>query len=222
MTLSTFRSRWSGGTKASTSTMTISFREFFLQFSILRPPFLYYTRKTSPPARFFDKLKRTGMRNHTGPFGASRPVSRVLSFKTAIYLDASLPAHSSRLHGTAGPACCPSTALLRIEFTATGASTPSGELLPHLSTLTGQRPADYFCCTFPRVAPGGGYPLSLPCGARTFLTDGPFAPSARLSSLLDWSIIQENGVYVKWFPGLETSKHMEPLTVSIEFFYPVC
>ena len=52
--------------------------------------------------------------------------------------------------------------------------------------------------------------------------DGPFAPSARLSSLLDWSIIQENGVYVKWFPGLETSKHMEPLTVSIEFFCPVC
>jgi len=33
-------------------------------------------------------------------------------------------------------------------------------------------PADYFCCTFPGVAPGGCYPLSLPCGARTFLTDG--------------------------------------------------
>ena len=164
------------------------------------------------------------MSSHTGPFGASRPVSRVLSFKTAIYLDASLPAHSSRLHGTAGPACCPSTALLRIEFTAMGASTPSGELLPHLSTLTPfkENEAVYLCCTFPRVAPGGCYPLSLPCGARTFLTDGPFAPSARLSSLLDWSIIQENGVYVKWFPGLETSKHMEPLTVSIEFFCPVC
>ena len=28
----------------------------------------------------------------------------------------------------------------------------------------------YFCCTCPRVAPGGCYPLSLPCGARTFLT----------------------------------------------------
>ena len=36
---------------------------------------------------------------------ASRPVSRVLSFKTAIYLDAPLPARSSRLPGTAGPAC---------------------------------------------------------------------------------------------------------------------
>ena len=160
---------------------------------------------------------------------ASKPVSRVLSFKTAIYLDAPLPVRSSRLPGTVGPTICPSTALLRIEFTATGCSQPSGELLPHLSTLTcafrpepAVRQAVYLCCTFPRVAPGGCYPLSLPCGARTFLTDGPFAPSARLSSLLDWSIIQENGVYVKWFPGLETSKHMEPLTVSIEFFCPVC
>ena len=36
--------------------------------------------------------------------GASKPVSRVLSFKTAIYLDAPLPVRSSRLPGTAGPA----------------------------------------------------------------------------------------------------------------------
>ena len=44
--------------------------------------------------------------------------------------------------------------------------------------------AVYLCCTFPRVAPGGCYPLSLPYGARTFLIDGPFAPPTRLSSLL--------------------------------------
>ena len=136
-------------------------------------------------------------------FLTSKPVSRVLSFKTAIYLDASLPTHSSRLHGTAGPACCPSTALLRIEFTAMGASTPSGELLPHLSTLTPfkENEAVYLCCTFPRVAPGGCYPLSLPCGARTFLTDEPFAPPARLSSLLALPMIQENeGVVNVGFP----------------------
>ena len=30
----------------------------------------------------------------------------------------------------------------------------------------------YFCCTFPQIALGGRYPLSLPCGARTFLTAG--------------------------------------------------
>ena len=129
---------------------------------------------------------------------ASKPVSRVLSFKTAIYLDAPLPVRSSRLPGTVGPTICPSTALLRIEFTATDSSQPSGELLPHLSTLTGQRPADYFCCTFPRVAPGGCYPLSLPCGARTFLTDRPFAPPARLSSLLAKDIVPYCGPLVKW------------------------
>ena len=38
-------------------------------------------------------------------FGASKPVSRVLSFKTAIYLDAPLPVRSSHLLGTTGPAC---------------------------------------------------------------------------------------------------------------------
>ena len=60
--------------------------------------------------------------------------------------------------------------------------TPSGELLPRLSTLTGRRanaePAVYLCCTFPEVAFGGRYPLSLPCGARTFLMDrlSPLSP----------------------------------------------
>ena len=32
-------------------------------------------------------------------FGTSKPVSRVLSFKTAIYLDAQLPVRSSHPHG---------------------------------------------------------------------------------------------------------------------------
>ena len=116
--------------------------------------------------------------------GTSKPVSRVLSFKTAIYLDAQLPVRSSRLLNTAGPACCVPTALLRIEFTASRCSHVTGELLPRLSTLTVQSTAVYLCCTFPGVTPGGRYPLSLPCGARTFLIDGPFAPPTRLSSLL--------------------------------------
>ena len=58
--------------------------------------------------------------------------------------------------------------LLRIEFTAMVSLQPSGALLPHLSTLTSKE-AVYLCCTFPEVAFGGRYPLSLPCGARTFL-----------------------------------------------------
>ena len=130
---------------------------------------------------------------------ASKPVSRVLSFKTAIYLDAPLPVRSSRLPGTVGPTICPSTALLRIEFTAMGAFTRHRvssyltfpPLPPHGGAVV------YFCCTFPRVAPGGCYPLSLPCGARTFLTDGPFTPPARLSSPLAPSIIPENRSDVK-------------------------
>jgi hypothetical protein len=67
--------------------------------------------------------------------------------------------------------CCPPTVLLRIEFTAAFCLQTPGELLPHLSTLTAQCAAVYLCCTGPEVAFGGRYPLSLPCGARTFLTD---------------------------------------------------
>ena len=99
----------------------------------------------------------------------------------------------------------PIAVLLRIEFTAMGTLEPSGELLPHLSTLTSSVQtsyhssrckqqaeliplhllspqkrcfcgdpisgceAVYLCCTFPEVAFGGRYPLSSPCGARTFL-----------------------------------------------------
>ena len=76
--------------------------------------------------------KRTLMR----PFlHMSGPVSRVLS-RTTICLDLPLPTGSSHLPGTAGPAVCPSTVLLRIEFTASPCLHGTGELLPRLSTLT--------------------------------------------------------------------------------------
>ena len=44
----------------------------------------------------------------------------------------------------------------------------------------------YLCCTFPGVAPGGCYPLSLPCGARTFLTHrlSPYARGRSARSYL--------------------------------------
>ncbi len=67
-----------------------------------------------------------------------------------------------------GEPIAPIAVLLRIEFTATDTLEPSGELLPRLSTLTSCE-AVYLCCTFPEVTFGGRYPLSLPCGARTFL-----------------------------------------------------
>ena len=68
--------------------------------------------------------------------GASKPVSRVLSLKTVIYLDLPLPTSSSHPLNTIGQIYCVPTVLLRIEFTAMDCSQPSGELLPHLSTLT--------------------------------------------------------------------------------------
>ncbi len=69
-----------------------------------------------------------------------------------------------------GRPIAPIAVLLRIEFTASDTLEPMGELLPRLSTLTSEE-AVYLCCTFPEVAFGGRYPLSLPCGARTFLMD---------------------------------------------------
>ena len=125
-------------------------------------------------------------------FHAGKTVSRVL-YLAVIYLGGPLPDRSSHLLRTAGPALCPPAVLLRIEFTASDSLQPMGELLPRLSTLTGtadtprgihcqivggpsmgaaarSNAAVYFCCTFPEVAFGGRYPLSLPCGARTFLT----------------------------------------------------
>ena len=42
--------------------------------------------------------------------------------------------------------------------------------------LSTPQSAVYFCCTFPEVAFGGRYPLSLPYGARTFLMTGLSPP----------------------------------------------
>ena len=71
-------------------------------------------------------------------FCVSGPVSRVL-LKTTIYLDLPLPAGSSHLLRTAGPAMRPPTVLLRIEFTASTCLHATSELLPHFSTLTGRQ-----------------------------------------------------------------------------------
>ena len=91
------------------------------------------------------------------------------SVLTAIYLVPQSPTGSSHLLGTVGQTLCSSTALLRIEFTALQCSHGAGALLPHLFTMTG-KPATSLCCTCPGVAPGRRYLLSLPYGARTFLT----------------------------------------------------
>ena len=91
------------------------------------------------------------------------------SVLTAIYLVQRLPAGSSRLLGTAGSAYCPSTALLRDRVYSVKPMLPwAGQAMSlpfHLSCNA----VVYLCCTCPEVSLGGRYPLSLPCGARTFL-----------------------------------------------------
>ena len=99
-------------------------------------------------------------------YDASGPVSRVLS-STAIYLGAPLPVRSSHLPGETGPVVFPSTVLLRIEFTAPVASTPAGELLPHLSTLTQGRPGRYLSVALVLKSPSAGvtrYPCPMEPG----------------------------------------------------------
>ena len=69
----------------------------------------------------------------------SKPVSRVLSFKTAIYLDAPLLTRSSRLLNTTGPVCVCSHGVAPDRVYSDGHFyAPSGELLPRLSILTGR------------------------------------------------------------------------------------
>ena len=86
-------------------------------------------------AEVFQQIE--GIRAETRiPSGTSGPVSRVLSFKTAIYLDALLPTRSSRLPGTAGPAYVSLHGVAPDRVYSDGRfHTPSGELLPHLSTF---------------------------------------------------------------------------------------
>ena len=71
----------------------------------------------------------------------------------------------------------------------------SGELLPRLSTLTAaEAAAVYFCCTFPRVASGGRYPLSCPAQPGLSSQKGLSARSARLLTLLTPFIILKTAI----------------------------
>ena len=137
---------------------------------------------------------------------ASKTVSRVL-YLTVIYLGASLPVRSSHLLRTAGPACLSSHGVAPDRVYSIGQSPADGWALtppfhPYPAARSASSPtkcdccqlglpalssrdsgAVSLCCTFPEVAFGGRYPLSLPCGARTFLMNGLSAcPRDRLSS----------------------------------------
>ena len=102
--------------------------------------------------------------------GESSPVSRIL-LKMAIYLGVTLPSRSSHLPGEAGPAYIPLHGVAP-DRVYSGALSPGRRVVSYTAfpPLPRERAAVCFCCTRPDVAIGGRYPLSLPCGARTFLT----------------------------------------------------
>ena len=90
---------------------------------------------------------------------------------TAIYLAPRLPTGSSRLLGTVGQTLCSSTALLRDRVYSVKPMLPwaGWALTPPFHPYSFKEWAVSLCCTCPEVTLGGRYPLSLPCGARTFL-----------------------------------------------------
>ena len=93
------------------------------------------------------------------------------SVLTAIYLVPELLPGSSHLLGTAGQAICPTHGVASDRVYILKPMSPwAGCALtaPFHPYPPGR--AVYLCCTCPGVTPGGRYPLSLPCEARTFLT----------------------------------------------------
>ena len=109
------------------------------------------------------------------------------SVLTVIYLGVPLPIRSSHLLGDSRASLASSAVLLRIEFTAMDTFTRhrvrSYRTFPPFPEGAKRPPAVSLCCTFPQIALGGRYPLSLPCGARTFLMTGLSAwPRDRLFS----------------------------------------
>ena len=95
------------------------------------------------------------------------------SVLTAIYLAPGSLLGSSRLLEAVGQTCCFSTALLRDRVYSVKPMLPwAGWALTPPFHHHRHEPAVYLCCTCPEVTLGGRYPLSLPCGARTFLIRG--------------------------------------------------
>ena len=91
------------------------------------------------------------------------------SVLTAIYLAPRLPVGSSRLLEAVGQTLRFSTALLRDRVYSVKPMLPwaGWALTPPIHPY--RKSAVSLCCPCPEVTLGGRYPLSLPCGARTFL-----------------------------------------------------
>ena len=88
--------------------------------------------------------------------------------------------------------------------------------LSHLGGSEGYGACDdeavYLCCTFPEVAFGGRYPLSLPCGARTFLMAG-------LSPLPRGCPAYLRKLFYLMFPGL-SNQFLWGIIIGVGKFWP--
>ena len=95
---------------------------------------------------------------------------------------------SSRLLGTTGPVVCPSTALLRIEFTAPFRLRTVGELLPRLSTLTCPKAGGISLLHLSWGHPRRALPVILALWSPDFPHLGPFGSHPRLSGPVAWIV----------------------------------
>ncbi len=154
------------------------------------------------------------------------------SVSTAIYLAPGLLPGSSHLLGTAGQASCPPHGVApdRVyiikpmsPWAGCALTAPFHPYLVGASSIShrieafGTDGAVYLCCTCPGVTPGGRYPLSLPCGARTFLMSEPFGFCTRLSDLVATFIVPHRGRKVKpILAGLSAKKSPGALPIKTE------
>ena len=113
-------------------------------------------------------LHREEMRNVVVFFCCDR-VCKPGSVLTAIYLVPQLLTGSSHLLGAVGftilllHGVAPDRVYIVKPMSPWAGCALTAPFHPYLAAV-------YLCCTCPGVTPGGHYPLSLPCGARTFLT----------------------------------------------------
>ena len=119
---------------------------------------------------FFDSLKKSAL---TSAFsGMTGAISRVLSLSGHLS-GTRVAARLKPPVGTAGQAIVPvgvaADRVYRPPVLPRGAVSSYLAFPPLPLAARTLSAAVYLCCTIPGVAPGGRYPLSLPCAARTFL-----------------------------------------------------
>ena len=134
-----------------------------------------------------------------------------------------MPVRSSHPGSSRASLYAPIPVLLRIEFTATDSSQPSGALLPHLSTLTGRhRPQPAIYQRYISVAlflksPSAGV-TRYPCPVEPGLSSRPaFRPGRATVCLTRLSILPESGGIVNAWPqcGLHIGGSRQGLPLKI-------